>query len=232
MSAASGVIAWQKYSFIDFPGTISTVLFFGGCNLRCPYCHNPEIVLNRLPEIPLTEITGYLDKRKGTVEGVVLSGGEPTLHASLPETIALFRDAGFKIKLDTNGLNPDIVIRCSPDYLAVDLKTSFDKYSLLGCGLPDTRERIEKTLEIARSMGLDAEVRITVAPKITDDESIRKMAEVLKGIYRVYLQPVQLNVPLLDPSFAETLPLTTETIETFRKVIAEVVDYCEIRTTD
>ena len=78
MSAASGVIAWQKYSFIDFPGTISTVLFFGGCNLRCPYCHNPEIVLNRLPEIPLTEITGYLDKRKGTSK-VLYSAAENPL---------------------------------------------------------------------------------------------------------------------------------------------------------
>lgn len=229
MSDGSGVIGWQKYSFIDFPGTISTVLFFGGCNLRCPYCHNPDIVLNRLPQIPLSEITEYLLKRKGSIEGVVFSGGEPTLHSSLPEIISSIRNIGYKIKIDTNGLNPEMVSLCSPDYLAMDLKTSFERYAELGCTLPDAQKRIGETLKIVKAMGENAEVRITVAPRFTDHNAIEKMAEILKGVEKVFLQPVQLDVPVIDPQFAGNPPLPEGSIENFRSVIGGSVGKCVIR---
>ncbi|NLG19286.1 MAG: anaerobic ribonucleoside-triphosphate reductase activating protein [Fibrobacter sp.] len=230
MSDGSGIIGWQKYSFIDFPGTISTVLFFGGCNLRCPYCHNPDIVLNRLPQISLSEITEYLLKRKGAIEGVVFSGGEPTLHSSLPEIISGIRNIGYKVKIDTNGLNPDMVSLCGPDYLAMDLKTSFERYAELGCTLPDAQKRIGHTLQIVKAMGENAEVRITVAPHFTDRDAIEKMAEVLQGVNKVFLQPVQLHIPVIDPEFAGNPQLPEGSIENFRNVIGRFAGSCIIRS--
>lgn len=127
-----GISGWQKTSFIDYPGTVSTVLFFEGCNLRCPYCHNPDIVLRKNPQLSWTEIKSHLSSRKGLIEGVVLTGGEPTLHSCLPQIVNELRDDGFLIKIDTNGANPDMIAQCKPDYLALDFKTIPQRYELFG----------------------------------------------------------------------------------------------------
>ncbi|HAJ80497.1 MAG TPA: anaerobic ribonucleoside-triphosphate reductase activating protein, partial [Fibrobacteres bacterium] len=105
---ATGITGWLKNSFIDFPGTVSTVLFFSGCNLRCPYCHNPQIVTNAfLPQIPLQEILDFFQHRKGLINGVVLSGGEPAMHETAQSIAAHARSMEYTVKLDTNGLLPE-----------------------------------------------------------------------------------------------------------------------------
>ena len=121
----TGVAGWHKNSFIDFPGTVAAVLFFSGCNLACPYCHNPDIVKAGTSSLVRPDdIADFLEKRKGLIDGVVLSGGEPTLHACLAEAASFIRSLGYRVKLDTNGLLPDAVAAVKPDYLALDVKTA------------------------------------------------------------------------------------------------------------
>ena len=224
-----GVIGWQKNSFIDFPGTVSTVLFFRGCNLRCPYCHNPDIVQNRLPFIPFSEILAFLKKRKGIIEGVVLSGGEPTLHSDLPLIVELLRSIGLLVKLDTNGLQPDMIQLCNPDYLALDIKTDPVLYNELGCSMGDVSAKLEKSIDFVRSRGTQAEVRITVAPTFVNECKVRKIADLLQGVNVVYLQQVEVNGNLLQSEYTKQIPLALETLESFRQIISQKVGKCSIR---
>ncbi len=230
-SGITGVAGWHKNSFIDFPGTVSTVLFFSGCNLACPYCHNPHIV-NAGPSalIRPDEIADFLEKRKGLIDGVVLSGGEPTLHASIGTAAAAIRDRGYRIKLDTNGLIPEAIRAVRPDYLALDVKTAPRLYKpLLSSSYPDTERRIAESVETVRRMGENAEVRITAAPGIVDRDIIREIGELINGAAKAFLQPMKTMGPLLDPAFAERGPVLAEEISAFRDILAEYVGCCRIR---
>ena len=128
-----GIGGVQKNSFIDFPGTVSAVLFYNGCNLRCPYCHNPSLARGTETHgINAEEVNSFLEKRFGLLEGVAITGGEPTLYATLPALINHLRDTiGYKVKLDSNGLKPEVLENVTVDYLAIDFKTSPQRYSTL-----------------------------------------------------------------------------------------------------
>lgn len=230
MSAENScIIGWQKNSFIDFPGTVSTVLFFSGCNLRCPYCHNPDIVQKRLPPIPFSEIAAFLEKRKKMISGVVLSGGEPTIHPVLPEIVKKIRSIGYKIKLDTNGLNPDMIAPCNPDYCALDIKTTTDNYAALGCKLSDAQSRLHKSIEIIKSMGECGEVRITAADPFVNDDNISAIAETLRGVSRVYIQKLVRKGNMLCAEKLSECDIVPEKLEHYRSIIASTVGQCVIR---
>jgi pyruvate formate lyase activating enzyme len=221
---------WAKSSFIDYPGTIATVLFFAGCNLRCPYCHNPSIVLDTATgRIAIDEVLAYLKERRNLIQGAVLSGGEPTLHAAIGELLPALREIGCRIKLDTNGLLPEMIQAWSPDYLALDFKTAPDLYpALLKAPYDDIPARLTRSLEIVRTMRNCAEVRITAAPGIVTPETITAIAPLLQGVYRVILQPLQTRTPLLDPSFAPA-PYSAEVMEEMRQRIAGFAEKCVVR---
>ncbi|MBN1128471.1 MAG: anaerobic ribonucleoside-triphosphate reductase activating protein, partial [Chitinispirillaceae bacterium] len=203
---------WIKNSFIDFPGTVATVLFFSGCNLACPWCHNPGIVRGSHGPVDCAEIATYLERRRGIIEGVVLSGGEPTIHPGLPDLARELRGRGLKVKLDTNGLLPAAIEQCAPDYLALDVKTLPQHYGRLGCRYADVAERLSRSIAIVKSMGERAEVRVTVAPGFVDEESIAGIAPLLSGVARVFLQPLKTDVELLDPAFAQKPVMAPERI--------------------
>lgn len=218
-------------TFIDFPGTVSTVLFYSGCNLKCPYCHNPDIV-NASPDsrISSDDIWDVLEKRKGVIEGVVLSGGEPTLHACLAGAVPDIKRLGFRVKLDTNGMLPDMITSLVPDYLALDVKTAPRLYrELLASPYDDTEQRLSRSVEIARDMGDKAEIRITAAPGIVDRKIIRQIGELINGVKKVFLQPMKKKGQLLDPSFAERETIPPEEIAAYRDILSEFVDECVIR---
>lgn len=223
------IAGWNKLSFIDFPGTIATVLFLSGCNLRCPYCHNPGIVNNKFPAIDFSVVTEYLRKRRGLVEGIVLSGGEPAIHAALPEMVGTLRAMDVKIKLDTNGLLPEVVSACNPDYLALDIKTIPSRYGELGCGYSDVEARLVRSIDMVKVMGKRAEIRITVVPRFVDHETIIVLLELVKGVEKVYLQPYKNDRELLDPPFEKVVPYSMENIREFRNILAPAVGECVIR---
>lgn len=223
------IAGWNKLSFIDFPGTIAAVLFSPGCNMWCPWCHNPGVVCDEYPEVDGSVVKEYLKKHYDMIEGVVLSGGEPTIHEELPETANELRALGLKIKLDTNGLLPAMISACNPDYLALDIKTIPSRYGELGCGYDDTEARLLQSVKIAKTMGKNAEVRITVVPQFIDEEVMTKLGEMLEGVKKVFLQPFKNDVPLLDPAFAKIDLYSIEKIREFRKILEPVVGECVVR---
>ncbi|MDD5674166.1 MAG: anaerobic ribonucleoside-triphosphate reductase activating protein [Chitinivibrionales bacterium] len=232
LRAFRSIRGWQRQTFIDYPGKIATALFFAGCNLRCPYCHNPDLVLGGADAVvDGAEFFAYLDKRKKMIEGVVISGGEPAVQPQeLAALVTAIRARGFAIKLDTNGMLPEVIAQCAPDYLALDLKTVPSAYRiLLKASFTDVEQRLIKSLAIVRSMGADAEVRITCAPEIISEEIIAGLRPLLRGVARVFLQPFQNNVPLLDPAFNAKKPLPKESLRRFCDILKDSVGQCRIR---
>lgn len=157
-------------SLTDFPGKVSAVFFTVGCNMRCPFCHNKSLWKENAPIIPDKEITRFLEKRQGQLDGIVISGGEPTLQPDLAEFIDKVRSYGYLVKLDTNGMKPDIVQallekRCL-DYIAMDIKAPFDKYPSL-VGLPNVSiEKLKESIALIANSGIAHEFRTTFVPHL------------------------------------------------------------------
>lgn len=167
---------FEKQSFIDWEGKLAAVIFTAGCNFRCGYCHNPELVYPRLIRqskfIPEQEVFDYLSTRKQWLDGVVITGGEPTMHHDLPDFIKTIKQMGYRIKLDTNGSNPKLLQKLIEnqwiDYVAMDIKTvlSTKPYQEI-CGVTNKNSvpNIEKCLEILQNSNIDYQLRTTVIPK-------------------------------------------------------------------
>jgi pyruvate formate lyase activating enzyme len=223
------IAGWNKLSFIDYPGLSSSVLFFAGCNLRCPYCHNPGVVLDEYDPVDPSLVMDYLEKRRDVVEGVVLSGGEPTIYDTLPAVINELHTIGFKVKLDTNGLRPAIARVCNPDYLSLDIKTLPARYHELGFKDGSAEELLLQSIELVKSLGGNAEGRITVAPGFIDDTVVEGLQVLLSGVSRVYLQPWKSGVALLDPEYRKREQYPMEKIEEYKRVLEKTVGKCVIR---
>ncbi|MDR2727650.1 MAG: anaerobic ribonucleoside-triphosphate reductase activating protein [Chitinispirillales bacterium] len=224
------ICGWQKSSFIDFPGTVSTVLFLCGCNLVCPYCHNPQIVRGEFEPVGFAEIKEYILKHKNLIDGAVISGGEPTICSDLQEICDNLRQLGLKIKLDTNGLLPEKITPYLPDYLALDIKTSFNKYTaLLGAAYPDCTERLRQSIDIVKKMGENAEIRITAVPKIIDRDDIGILRKELYGTHRIFIQPFVPAPSMLNPAYSSVKPYPKEELEIWRELFLQDGIDCRIR---
>ena len=186
---------FQKLSLIDFPGTISSIVFTAGCNFRCPYCHNPDLINDYsgklLSEKDILEI---LETSKKMIDGVVITGGEPTLHRDLPEFIRSLKDIGFKIKLDTNGSNPEMVRKLLDDnlvdYVAMDIKAPKRKYVLVS-GENFKYESFLESVEVLRSSEVQYEFRTTVYPNLFEMEDYFEIAKDLLLKEKYYLQNIR-----------------------------------------
>lgn len=214
----AGVCGQNSFAGNDFPGIVSAILFYSGCNLRCPYCHNPAITLGNVSDFNPAEFEDFLQKRQGIIDGIVITGGEPTIHKNLPKLISHIRDFGYKIKLDTNGLNPEILESCEIDYLALDIKTTPKKYvEYLGAKLSaepaaaaeKVKENLFKTINYIKNKKIDGELRITVAPKIIGEEDFAELAEFVKDM-PVFLQNFRTRFEILDEKFFENQGIDKE----------------------
>jgi pyruvate formate lyase activating enzyme len=171
----------QKITLTDFPGRLAAVLFTRGCNFRCPYCHNPELVDPRCyaEPIPDEEVFAFLENRIERLDGIVVTGGEPTVHPDLPELLHRIRRLGFSIKLDTNGTNPDLVgqlIKAKMlDYIAIDIKCAPDSYSRVA-GVRVDANAICECVEMTISSGLPHELRMTFVEPLVSMEEIPGVA--------------------------------------------------------
>jgi pyruvate formate lyase activating enzyme len=195
----------DKTSLIDFPGKICTVLFCGGCNLMCGFCHNPDLVRNspELTRISNDEALTFLTKRRRLIDGVTLSGGEPTLAKSFVPFISDIKTLSLQVKLDTNGLNPNVVENCIHegllDYVALDIKTSPSKYRQI-TGVQVDFSRILATLAILKTSGIDYELRTTCVPGYAEPDDFREIIQSVGNVKRYFLQQFISRVPLLDES--------------------------------
>lgn len=178
----------QKTSTVDFPGVLSAVLFTPGCNFHCFYCHNRALLVPDAPLLPDGEVEAFLHKRAGMLEGIVVSGGEPTLQDDLQEFLVQLKNLGYKVKLDTNGSRPEVVRALLDanllDYAAVDYKAPFVEYAgLTGQDGEATRE----TFALLQNAGVAWEARTTLVPQITP-EKLRQMAAELPALPKYVLQ--------------------------------------------
>lgn len=182
----------DKFSLLDFEDKISCVLFCKPCNFRCPFCHNGTTVLEAETTIPFDDILEYLESRKGLIDAVVVSGGEPTLMPDLKEKIIKLRELGFLIKLDTNGTNPEVVKDLYEnhliDYVAMDIKNSFVKYAMTVGVKNAFLDKISQTIKFLMTSGIDYEFRTTLIDEFHNEQDMRDIAETIKGAKRLYLQ--------------------------------------------
>lgn len=180
-----------KFTLIDFPGRPAAVVFTQGCNFRCRYCHNPELVYPHLfaEPVAIEEIYSFLKRRQGTLEGVVVSGGEPTLHEDLPSFMADLKAMGYATKLDTNGTRPDMLKSLLDakllDYIAMDIKAPMEKYALI-TGVDFNPEVLKQSMDLIRQSGLEYEFRTTYDKEVLTDADISTITQRLNGKnYRV-----------------------------------------------
>lgn len=185
-------VGFDKLSLLDYEEKASCVLFSKHCNFRCPFCHNGLTVLESEEFTPWEEIISYLRKRKGLIDAVVFSGGEPTLLDDLYEKIKEIKELGYLIKLDTNGTNPEILDRLIKegllDYVAMDIKNSLNKYPLtVGCPKVNV-EKIKESIKILCKSPVKYEFRTTLVKEFHDEQSIKELGELINGSHTLYLQ--------------------------------------------
>lgn len=218
----------QKISLIDYPNKIASVLFTPGCNLRCPFCHNWRIVVDPKPPF-LQEAVALelLERRKKYVDAVVVTGGEPTMHSELPKFLAKLKERGFEVKLDTNGFYPEALEECLPylDYVALDVKTSLEKYKQLGA---EDATGLMRTIEILKTGKVPYEFRTTVVPELVTAEDVERIGEMVKGAKTYALQQF---VPqdTLDKRFETLRPYTPEAIANFAELIRKYAENVILR---
>ena len=204
----------QKVSLIDYPNKVASVLFTPGCNLRCPFCHNWRIAVDPKPPF-LQEAVALriLESRKKYVDAIVVTGGEPTMHKELPKFLAKLKKRGFQVKLDTNGVYPEVLEECLNyvDYVALDLKTSPEKYKLLGAR---NTNGLLRSVEMLKMGKVAYEFRTTIVPDIITAEDVNKICELTKGAKTHALQQF---VPqdTLEKRFESLKPYTPEVIKEF-----------------
>lgn len=221
-----------KTSFIDYPGKISTLLFTGGCNLRCPYCHNPELIEGEPDDfLPWEDILEHLKKRRSLIEGVAITGGEPLIKPWIGELIGAIKELGYPVKLDTNGTLPDrlkqVIDRI--DYIAMDYKTLPSLYTDKLGAQEGTESRIIESLNIIAERNIPHELRITTCPGIVDRDIIIKMAEKIpQGISSIVLAGFRPE-KTLDPTLMSTEPYSQETLESWKQLFIEKGINCKIR---
>ncbi len=225
----------QKITLIDYPQKVACTVFLSGCVFRCPWCYSPELVIpekiEKHPELKKEDVLSFLETRKGKLEGVVICGGEPTIHEELPEFIQEIRDKGFLVKLDTNGINPGVIKELLKkdlvDYIAMDVKAPLEKYNEVA-GVEVDKEKIKESIQIIKNSGVDYEFRTTLIPEIHEKEDIEKIGEMIKGAKKYFLQNF-LPEKTINENYLEKNPLLEKKIEELRKIASSFVEKCEIR---
>ena len=231
---------FQRVSLIDYPGKVTSIVFLTGCNLRCPFCHNPDLVFKKAETLrlyPEEEILGLLEKSRKFIDAVEITGGEPSLQKDLREFIKKCKALGLSVKLDTNGSNPrlvkDLIAERLVDYVAMDIKAPLSNGALEKITGVANRQIFSNMIESAKLLlgsSINYEFRTTTVPGFTEHDDIINIAKSITGAKAYYLQQF---VPhnTLDPSLGSLKPYPIELLATIKKEIDKlgIVGKCEIR---
>jgi pyruvate formate lyase activating enzyme len=222
----------QKLSLVDYPGKTSAALFTIGCNMRCGYCHNPDLVLpeRAIEPIPLADIMVFLCSRVGKLQGVVVSGGEPTVHDDLPEMIRDIKRLGFLVKLDTNGTHPGMLRQLFGeallDFVAMDIKGPLEKYQEIAA-YPIDIEAISESIQLIQQSGVEHEFRTTVVKSQLEPSDFAAIGKLVKGSPRFALQKFRPG-RTLNPRFARELTYTDDEFAQFKQTMERYVGTCVV----
>ncbi len=229
------ILGLEKMSIVDYDGKVAATLFTGSCNFRCPFCHNSSLVLdyNNIEPIPDREIFEFLERRKGLLDGVCITGGEPTLQKDLPEFIERIKALGYLVKLDTNGTNPKMVKSLSAsglvDYFAMDIKNDREAYApIIGLESYDT-SRIEETVEFFLTGNADYEFRTTLIKEFHTAENIYKIGEWLKGAKKYFMQKFKSGDNCIKTDLTE---VSNQKAREFLQIITPFVKSAKLRGYD
>ena len=224
---------FQKCSMIDYPDKMSAIVFSQGCNFRCPYCHNPELVVPEKFNVPMREdeIIDFLKTRIGKLDGVVLTGGEACLQNNIIEFARKIKDLGFLIKLDTNGSKPDVIEKFLSenliDYIAMDIKTSPAKYNDFFAS-KISFSSVLASINLIMNSGLDYEFRTTVVKSLLSKEDFIKIGELIRGAKTYYLQKF-VPTKLFDESYVNAETYSDEEFEEIILILKDYIDFVGIR---
>ncbi len=223
----------QKLTLVDYPGHVAAALFTSGCNMRCGYCHNPELVLpERLaPSIPLEEIFIFLQSRVGRLDGVVISGGEPTVHDELPELCRLIKSLGYDVKLDSNGTRPEMlklmIDNSWIDFVSMDIKGPLEKYVEIAAR-PVDLAAIEASIRLLIDSGIEHEFRTTVVRQQLEPSDFRLIGQMVRGAKTFALQHFRPG-KTLSPQFANFQTFTEAEFAKAKEIMEGFVEKCLVR---
>ena len=220
----------QKLSLLDYPGKVACTVFLSGCSLHCPYCHNAELISPQASgeEISQTRLMEFLDLRKGKIDGVCISGGEPTLCSGLPELMKAIRKKGFSVKLDTNGTNPEVLKQLIDknliDYVAMDIKNSRIRYHET-CGA-EVLPQIEKSVQLLMNGNIDYEFRTTVCKPLHTLNDMKDIGLWLKGAKRYFIQQFVGSGNVPDKSLS---PFSPEELKQLKNAVLPYIPNTRVR---
>lgn len=218
---------------IDWPSKIASLIYFGGCNFRCPFCYNIDLVKNpqKLPNLKEEEVLEKLKERKNFIDGVVLTGGEPTIASGLFEFLRKIKKIGLPCAIETNGSKPDILKKLLEENLVkaifMDIKGPLEKYQKIVKVKIDPN-KIKESVELIKRAKIEAEFRTTVVPELLAISDIKKIGEWLGGSIAYALQQFQ-NKKTLDPAFQEIKPYEKEELEKMKEIALKYFKKVEIR---
>ena len=221
----------QKFSTVDYPGHTCAAIFTIGCNMRCGYCHNPELVLPEwyIEPIPEEDILAFLETRRGLLDGVAISGGEPTMQADLPKFARRLKDMGFLVKLDSNGTHPDMLEQMINegivDYVAMDIKGPLEKYSQIAARPIDT-DAITRSIALIKT--IQHEFRTTIVRGQLVPEDFRAVGEMVRGAKRFALQHYRDAEAIVSAGFLGSESFTDEEMERTRQIMSNFVAECVV----
>ncbi len=227
-------------SFVDWDSKIAAVIFLPNCNFRCPFCHNVNLVSNpeKSETISFEQVEKQLKRHRGWIDGVCITGGEPTLHADLPELCSNIKKMGFQVKLDTNGTNPTLLMELLKkgliDYVAMDIKAplTVQKYSK-ACGIDVEKllGNVKESIKTLMESGINYEFRTTVVPTIHDIEDIKEICSSLVGCRKYVLQKfdVSLGKETLNPEFMKLKTFTEEEMQNVLAVTKKLISHTKLR---
>lgn len=224
----------KKTSLIDYPDKISTIVFTTGCNFRCGYCHNAGLVSGKSKnEVCSTDsFFDFLKKRVGKIDAVVISGGEATLQPDLIEFVKRIKDFGYLVKLDTNGYKPEIIYRLLEnslvDYIAMDIKAPLDKYAFI-TNVDIDVVKIKESINLIMSSYIDYEFRTTVLKKQLDYIDFNKIAKLIKGAKKYFLQKFVVQSEILDESLNKEETYTDEEFKRIKEMLQQFINVVEVR---
>jgi pyruvate formate lyase activating enzyme len=224
----------QRTSLVDYPGRLCATIFLYGCNFRCPYCHNPDLVRkgSGLRVIKEEEVIAHLQRRKGIIEALCVTGGEPCLQKCLPKFLRKVKALGVLVKLDTNGTHPEIiqylVANSLVDYIAMDIKAPLEKYPVV-VRRPVDLDKIRVSVDTIRSSGVEYEFRTTVVPTLLDEADMTKIGHWLKDSKRYVIQQFRANGSLLDPAMCSIQPYPAGKLVKFQQLLQSQIEEVQLR---